>query len=94
MARGGYFSVDSLKGVHVLVADDDAIARDVITAILHYCGALVLTVGSSRQTLDMMRLIKPDVLVVKLDLPDRDGKALVRDVRQLKPEAGGVTWIR
>ena len=89
MARGGFFSVDSLEGVHVLVVDDDPIARDVLMSILHYCGALVLTVSSVRKTLEMMRLIKPDVLVVKLALPDQDGSALIRQIRRLKPESGG-----
>jgi hypothetical protein len=55
MARSGYFSVDSLKGVHVLV----------------------------------MRLIKPDVLATKLGLADADGFWLLRQVRELEPEAGG-----
>jgi CheY-like chemotaxis protein len=89
MARSGYFSVDSLKGVHVLVVDDEPLARDVLRDILEYCGALVLTVGSAREALESMRLIKPDVLVTKLDLGDDDGFWLLRQVRGLKPEAGG-----
>ena len=89
MARGGFFSVDSLKGVHVVVVDDDAIARGVLTAVLSYCGALVLTVASARETLELMRLIKPDVLIVKLALPDQTGAELIREVRRLKPESGG-----
>ena len=89
MARSGYFSVDSLKGVHVLVVDDEAIARDVLRDILEYCGALVLTVTSAREALESMRLIKPDLLVTKLALPRDDGYSLLRQVRELKPEAGG-----
>lgn len=89
MSRGGYFSVDSLKGVHVLVADDDALARDTVRDILEYCGALVIAVGSAAEALASMRLIKPDLLVTKLALPDDDGFSLLRQVRALKPEAGG-----
>jgi CheY-like chemotaxis protein len=89
MARSGYFSVDSLKGVHVLVVDDEALARDVVRDILEYCGALVLTVSSAHDALESMRLIKPDALVTKLALPEEDGFALLRQVRALKPEAGG-----
>jgi CheY-like chemotaxis protein len=89
MARSGYFSVDSLKGVHILVADDEALARDVLRDILEYCGALVLTVNSARDALESMRLIKPDVLVTKLQMPGEDAFWLLRQVRALKPEAGG-----
>jgi CheY-like chemotaxis protein len=88
MARSGYFSVDSLKGVHLLVADDERLAREVLRDILEYCGALVLTVGSAREALESMRLIRPDVLVTKLSLPDDDGFWLLRQVRMLKPESG------
>lgn len=88
MARSGYFSVESLKGVHVLVVDDEPLAREVLKDILVYCGALVLTVGSAREALDTMRLIKPDALVAKLGLPDDDVFGLLRQVRSLKPETG------
>ena len=89
MARSGFFSVDSLKGVHVLVTDDEALARDVLRDILEYCGALVLTVESAQDALSTMRLIKPDVLVTKLGLPGDDGYWLLRQVRALKPGSGG-----
>lgn len=89
MSRSGYFSVDSLKGVHVLVVDDEWLARDVLRDILEYCGALVITVGSAPEALESMRLIKPDVIVTKLGPGDDDGFWLLRQVRALKPEAGG-----
>jgi CheY-like chemotaxis protein len=83
MARSGFFSVDSLKGVHVLVVDDEALARDVIKEILEYCGALVLTVASSGAAVHTMQLIRPDVIVTKLALPDGDGLSLVGQLRAL-----------
>jgi CheY-like chemotaxis protein len=57
MARG-YFAVDSLRGVHILVVDDDPDSRELLTAILNYCGALVTTVASAGEALDRLRLIK------------------------------------
>lgn len=88
MSRSGFFSVDSLKGVHVLVVEHDALARDVVREILEYCGALVITVDSAEAALDSMRLIKPDALVSGLELSERDGAWLISQVRALKPEAG------
>jgi CheY-like chemotaxis protein len=89
MSRSGFFSVDSLKGVHVLVVDDETLARNVVRDVLEYCGALVITTESAQAALDSMRLIKPDALVAKLDLPGSDGLWLMTQVRGLTPEAGG-----
>jgi CheY-like chemotaxis protein len=93
MARGGFYSVDSLRGVHVLVVDHEADCRGLLSAILHYCGALVTAVDSPEAALEVMRLIKPDVLVVDLIEGDKDGHWLIRQVRSLKPEDGGVAPI-
>ncbi|MBI2203004.1 MAG: response regulator [Candidatus Rokubacteria bacterium] len=71
------------------MADDDALARDLVRAILEYCGALVIAVESAGEALASMRLVKPDLLVTKLTLPDHDGFSLLRQLRSLKPEAGG-----
>ncbi len=49
MARGGFFAVDSLTSVHILVVDDDVSFRDVIVALLRYCGALVTPVGTAEE---------------------------------------------
>jgi CheY-like chemotaxis protein len=93
MARGGFYSVDSLRGVHVLVVHHEADCRDLLTAVLNYCGALVTAVDSPEAALSVMALIKPDVLVVDLARRDKDGHWLIRQVRSLKPEDGGVVPV-
>jgi CheY-like chemotaxis protein len=90
MARGGFFSVDSLKGVHVLVVDGDQEGRDLLTAILQYCGALVTAAGSLDEALTFLKLIRADAIVVDLDSPRPHGLDLIRRLRGLKPEDGGV----
>ena len=93
MARGGFYSVDSLKGVHVLVVDHEAACRELLSDVLHYCGALVTAIDSPEGALEVMALIKPDVLVVDLTEGDKDGHWLIRQVRSLKPEDGGVVPV-
>jgi CheY-like chemotaxis protein len=90
MMRGGFYSVDSLKGVHVLVVDNEVDGRELLTAILHYCGALVTAVASADDAVAVMALIKPDVIVTDVVMRDRDGFWLIAKVRSLKPEDGGV----
>lgn len=90
MARSGFYSVDSLNGVHVLLVGDDAEARELLAAVLRYCGAFVTVVATAAGALEVMERIRADVLVVQLDTTDAGGATLVRQVRALKPENGGV----
>jgi CheY-like chemotaxis protein len=93
MARGGFYSVDSLRGVHVLVVDYEADCRNLLSAVLQYCGALVTAVESPEAALEVMGLIKPDALVVDVTEGDKDAHWLIRQVRSLKPEDGGVVPV-
>jgi CheY-like chemotaxis protein len=90
MAAQGFFSVDSLVGVHTLVVDSDQECRQLLSAILRYCGALVTTTASATETLKVMSVAKCDVLVIEIALPGDSGVDLIRRVRGLKPEEGGV----
>jgi CheY-like chemotaxis protein len=90
MVAEGFFSVDSLVGVHVLVVDGDEESRRLLAAILRYCGALVTTTASADEALNVMSVVKCDVLVVELVLPRESGVDLIQRVRALKPEQGGV----
>ena len=88
MTRGGFFAVDSLTSVHVLVVDDDTAFRDVLVSLLRYCGALVTATATADEALVAMNQVKPDVLVVTIG-PGRDLTALIRRIRARKPEDGG-----
>jgi two-component system, chemotaxis family, CheB/CheR fusion protein len=90
MAAHGFFSVDSLVGVHTLVVDADQECRHLLSSILRYCGALVTTTASAGEALKVMTVAKCDVLVVEISLPGESGVDLIRRVRGLKPEEGGV----
>ena len=88
MTRGGFFAVDSLASVHVLVVDDDAAFRETLVSLLRYCGALVTAVATADDALTAMKQVKPDVLVVTITSAGRS-VSLVRRVRDRKPEDGG-----
>jgi CheY-like chemotaxis protein len=90
MVAEGYFSVDSLVGVHTLVVDADQECRQLVSSILRYAGALVTTTASADEALKVMSVAKCDVLVVEIALPGESGIDLIRRVRRLKPEDGGV----
>jgi CheY-like chemotaxis protein len=90
MAAQGFFSVDSLAGVHTLVVDYDPTCRDLLSAILRYCGALVTTTASGNEALNAMSIAKCDAVIIDLALHGETGFDLIRRIRGLKPERGGV----
>jgi len=79
----------SLRGIKVLVVDDDEDARDVLRAALNRYGAEVTTATGAPQALDTLASEKIDVLVSDINMPGMDGYELIRRVRAMKPEQGG-----
>ena len=75
-------AVISLKGVKVLIVDDEADTRDYLTTALQQCQAEVMAVASAQEALDAMPEWKPDVLVSDISMPKEDGYFLIREVRR------------
>jgi CheY-like chemotaxis protein len=90
MGRGGQYSIDSLSGFYALVVDSDKERRILVAGVLRYCGALVTPVETPVDALTVMRLLKPDVLIVDFARSENAGLDFIRSVRALKPEDGGV----
>jgi PAS domain S-box-containing protein len=81
----------SLAGVKVLIVDDEADARELLTTILNRAGAEAASVASAGEALNVFQRSRVDVLVSDIGMPDEDGCALIRKVRELGPERGGTT---
>lgn len=79
----------TVEGVAVLVVDDEADARAVVARILTKAGAIVRQAGSAREALAAISDAKPDVIVSDIGMPDLDGYALIRAVRDLPHHQGG-----
>ncbi|HZL92553.1 MAG TPA: response regulator [Vicinamibacterales bacterium] len=75
--------LDHLDGVHVLIVEDDADSRNVLAVLLQRLGALVEAVASAKEAYDRVSHRRPDVLVSDIGMPDEDGYALIRRVRQM-----------
>jgi CheY-like chemotaxis protein len=72
-----------LNGIRVLVVDDDAGARDVVSITLASCGARTQAAGSAREALQLLGEFQPDVIISDLSMPGEDGYSLIRRVRAL-----------
>jgi PAS domain S-box-containing protein len=84
-----FYSSVSLNGLRVLVVDDEADTRELLIAMLGEYGAEVTAVTSASEALEAIQLLKPDVLVSDIGMPQEDGYALIRKVRALDAEQGG-----
>lgn len=80
---------ESLKGIHVLVVEDDEDSRVLLATMLQYCGALVTAVASAVEAMSTLTRVKPDVVVSDLSMPERDGYWLIRAIRELPADRGG-----
>jgi CheY-like chemotaxis protein len=80
---------DSLKGIHVLLVEDDDDSRELLQTVLQYCGALVSAVPSARAALSTLERVKPDLVLSDISMPGEDGYWLIREIRALPRERGG-----
>jgi CheY-like chemotaxis protein len=78
-----------LKGVVVLVVDDERDARDLVRRLLAECDAQVLTAASAFEAMPLISSHRPHVVISDIGMPEVDGYEFVRRVRGLGPEQGG-----
>jgi CheY-like chemotaxis protein len=71
-----------LVGVHVLVVDDDADAREVMARILEDQGATVATAGSAAEAYELLLRARPHVLVCDIGMAHEDGMSFLRRLRR------------
>jgi CheY-like chemotaxis protein len=78
-----------LAGLRVLVVEDDADARELVSAILEDAGAIVSSADSAATGFDAVSVFHPQLLVSDIGMPGEDGYSLIRRIRALGVEAGG-----
>ncbi len=68
----------------ILVADDDPIVQQFVSSILVENRYEVFTASDGREGLDMIRELKPDLVILDLIMPYRDGYEVLRLLREKK----------
>ena len=79
----------ALRGLRVLVVDDEADARELMRMILRSSGADVMAAGSADEAFEQVEQWHPDILVSDIGLPGDDGYALIQRLRSREAERGG-----
>ena len=66
----------------ILVADDDADIRDILSDTLNSLGARIVTAVDGQDCLDRVEADAPDVLLLDIEMPVKSGLQVLRDLRQ------------
>ena len=83
--------IHSLDGLRVLLVDDEAEAREILSTVITRTGAEVKTCKSAGEALSKLVEWKPDVILSDIAMPDEDGYSFINKVRSLPREKGGET---
>lgn len=66
----------------ILLTEDEANIRNVVTTILETNGYQVLTAANCREAVLMFNSHLPDLVILDLGLPDQDGMEFIKNVRE------------
>ncbi len=70
-----------LRGLRVLLVEDELDTRDLLVQLLSSCEAEVKAAASASAALALMTDWQPDILVSDISMPEVDGYAFIRQVR-------------
>ncbi len=87
-AEDASVSAATLRGLRVMVVDDEANAREVFSAALESFGAIVQTAESVAHALRVIEDFQPDVILSDIGLPGEDGYSLMRKIRSMNSKLG------
>ncbi|MBI3654253.1 MAG: GAF domain-containing protein [Acidobacteria bacterium] len=71
----------SLRGLKILLVDDEADARELLQLMLTPCHAEVIAVASTAAALEKVKHWQPDLIVSDIGMPGEDGYSLIRKLR-------------
>ncbi len=77
------------EAIRVMIADDHAIVRTGLIAVLHSCGGFELVGEASNglEAVEMAALTHPDVILMDLTMPKMDGPTAIRLISEKAPES-------
>lgn len=87
--EAGHQELRRLDGIRVLVVDDEPSTNEAVQALLGSCGAEVRLASSAAEALEVLEGWEPDVLISDIAMPEEDGYALIRKVREGDAKRGG-----
>jgi CheY-like chemotaxis protein len=81
---------DALKGISILVVEDDEDTRELLKVLLETQGGDVTPTASVQEALSAYDKSRPHVIVADIGMPDYNGYALIGRVRARDRERGTI----
>ena len=78
----GQRGVNVLKGLRVLVVEDDPDARELVMTILEEAGAVVQSAPSAASGFAAIGTFHPQLIVSDIGMPETDGYGLIAQIRE------------
>jgi CheY-like chemotaxis protein len=66
----------------ILVADDNALSRELIRELLESSGHLILEAQNGREAVELICSREPDLVFLDLQMPLQDGFSVIRELRK------------
>jgi two-component system, NarL family, response regulator len=81
--------VDATRKIRVVLADDHPVVRNGLAAMVDQQADMevVAEAGDGDEAIALYRRFRPDVMVLDLRMPKRDGVAVVQQVMEINPKA-------
>ncbi|ASD64083.1 PAS domain-containing hybrid sensor histidine kinase/response regulator [Bdellovibrio bacteriovorus] len=73
----------TLDEVRIMIVDDDADTRNLLSIVLKKAGANVVTADSAQKAFDLYQVFNPQILLSDISMPDVDGYSLLKMIRTL-----------
>ncbi|MFV8258494.1 ATP-binding protein [Bdellovibrio bacteriovorus] len=73
----------TLDEVRIMIVDDDADTRNLLSVVLKKAGANVVTADSAQKAFDLYQVFNPQILLSDISMPDIDGYSLLKMIRTL-----------
>ena len=83
------FPAEHLRGLNVMVVDDEPSVRELLGLALAKCGASVTPAASVEDALAVLSNLHPDVVVSDIAMPGMDGYEFLQKLREVVPPRGG-----
>lgn len=83
-------SYDLPEGTHILLVEDNLDSREMLKVLFSQYNFKTTAVGSAAEALSAIKQNKPHILISDIGMPDEDGYELIRKIRELPPEEGGL----
>ena len=77
----GFLHRDRLRGLQIVLVDDDHESRRMVAAVLRSAGAVVVAFDSAAGGLEAIDQRRPDLVLTDIAMPDIDGYAFTRTLR-------------